>query len=93
MGTLSVENEDISTFAISPNQAYLATSTKNSLIRVYKLPTLPDAASSFSEMECIKTFKTPNQLVVEMQFDPSSKLLATGTSDSHVKVFDISNGY
>lgn len=93
LSTLSHENEDVSTFAVSPNQQWLATSNKNSLIRVYRLPQLPEDAASFSEMECLKTFKTTNQLVVEMQFDPSSKFLAAGTSDSHIKVFDINNGF
>ena len=37
----------------------------------------------------MSTFKTSNQLVLEMTFDPSSKFLAAGTSDSNIKVFDV----
>ena len=44
-------------------------------------------------MECIKMFKTTNQLTLEMVFDPTSKFLACGTSDSHIKVFDILKGF
>lgn len=44
-------------------------------------------------MEEIKVFKTTNQMVLEMQFDPSSKFLAAGTADSSVKVFDVRKGF
>jgi U3 small nucleolar RNA-associated protein 13 len=32
-------------------------------------------------------------MVLELQFDPSSKFLAAGTADSHVKVFDVIKGF
>jgi len=32
-------------------------------------------------------------MVLEMTFDPSSKFLAAGTADSHVKVFDVARGF
>ena len=38
-------------------------------------------------------FKTPNQLTLEMTIDSTSRFLACGTSDSHIKVFDIVNGF
>lgn len=102
VGTLQQENEDISTFAVSPNQQFLAVSTRNFLIRIYRLPDLSSLTlqsiedfnpSNFSKMECMKMFKTPNQLTLEMTFDASSKYLACGTSDSHIKVFDVVNGF
>ena len=47
----------------------------------------------FSKNVCLKTFKTPNQLVLEMTFDPSSKFLAAGTSDSQIKIFDVEKNF
>lgn len=47
----------------------------------------------FKDMECIKLFKTANQLVIEMAFDPTSKFLAAGTSDAHIKIFDVVGGF
>jgi U3 small nucleolar RNA-associated protein 13 len=41
----------------------------------------------------MKLFKTQTQLVVEMTFDPSSKFLAVGTSDSHIKIYDVLGGF
>jgi WD40 repeat protein len=32
-------------------------------------------------------------MILELCFDPSSRLLAAGTSDSHVKVFDVVKGF
>ena len=32
-------------------------------------------------------------MVLELAFDPSSKFLAAGTADSHVKVFDVLKGF
>lgn len=69
IGTHTQENEDISAFAISPNQEIFATANKNFLIRIYKMPQrLQDdetgqllySGKEFETMECIKTFKTPN---------------------------------
>ena len=96
LSTLEQENEDISTFALSPNQRYLATANKNFLIRLFEMPDISAEGFDpveFKKMECFKMFKTSTQLVVEITFDPSSKLLAVGTSDSHVKVFDVQRGF
>ena len=59
LGTLKQENEEISTFALSPDQQYLATSNKSDLIRIFKMP---EALSyeNFSKIECFSTFKTTN---------------------------------
>jgi WD40 repeat protein len=56
---------------------------------------MPESVEStdFSKLECLTTFRTPNQLVLEMTFDPSSKFLAAGTSDSHIKVFDVARNF
>jgi hypothetical protein len=35
---LTLENEDIVTFALSPNESLLAISNKNSLVRIFRMP-------------------------------------------------------
>ena len=47
----------------------------------------------FSKMECLKVFRTPNQVCLQVKFDPSSRFLAAGTTDSHIKIFDVVHGY
>jgi len=97
VGTLAQQNEDITTFALSPNEELLATANKNFLIRLFKLPQRKEDGlfdgEEFSKMECLTMFKTPNQLTLELTFDPSSRFLACGTSDSHIKVFDVDKGF
>ena len=41
----------------------------------------------------MQQFKSPGQLSLEMCFDPSSRFLAVGTSDSQVKVYDVAKGF
>ena len=63
LSTLKQENEDISTFALSPNQHYFATSNKNFLIRLFYMPDISSDGfdpSEFGKMECFKILKTPN---------------------------------
>lgn len=48
---------------------------------------------AFGKMECLNAMKTQNQLVVEMEFDPTSKFLAVGTSDSSIKIYDALKGF
>ena len=38
LGNIEEENEDILTIALAPNQQFIATSNKTSLIRVYQMP-------------------------------------------------------
>ena len=38
LGTLGEENEDVITFAVSPNQKILVTTTKNYQVKAYRLP-------------------------------------------------------
>lgn len=90
LASLVQENEDISTFALSPNQEYLATANKQSLIRVFNFSMEPQ---EFSKMECQKVFRTPNQVCLQVKFDPSSRFLAAGTTDSHIKIFDVIHGF
>ena len=44
-------------------------------------------------MELLREFKLAPQLAVQMVFDESSRFLACGTTDSHIKVFDIKQGF
>ena len=90
VSTLALDKEDIVTFCVSPNENYLAISNKNSLVRIFKMV---EDLTEFKNMECIKLFKSQSQLVVQMTFDPSSKLLAVGTSDSHIKIYDVVGGF
>ena len=50
MGSLTEDNESIISFAVSPNQQILVTSTKNYMIKAYRIGDLPDVDSASSEV-------------------------------------------
>ena len=62
-------NEDIATFLVSPNEQLIATSNRNYMIRVFKLD-----VENFANMECLKMFKTPGHLTIELAFDATGFL-------------------
>jgi len=88
--TLDEDNEEAITFAVSTNEKYIATTNKNFLTRVYQLEALLEEEA---KKIIVASFKTPNQMCLELCFDPTSRFLAVGTSDSHVKVFDVIKGF
>ncbi len=55
--------------------------------------TLDSMEGKPAQLEQLKSFKTANQMVLELAFDPSSKFLAAGTADSQIKVFDVLKGF
>lgn len=81
LSTTSEENEDILTFAVSPNEQLLATTNKTYMVRVYQ------------DKKQVQCFKTMGQMCMEACFDPSSRFLAVGTADGHVKVYDCQKGF
>ena len=87
LGTLAEENEAVITFDLSPNQNILATTTKNYMVKAYRLPTLPEPSQEPSSVEAWKpelfqSFRLVGCLGLEVSFDTSSRFLALGTSDS-----------
>ena len=62
------------------------------MVKVYKLPDLEEQDFVWS-VEILQQFKSPGQLSLELCFDPSSRFLAVGTSDSQIKVYDIQKGF
>ena len=81
-GTLAEENEDIITFAVSPNQQILVTATKNYMVKAYRLSTISAISSEPWHPENFQTFRLVSSLALELTIDPSSRFVAVGTSDS-----------
>ena len=93
IGTLGEENEDIITFAVSPNQKILVTTTKNYMVKAYRMPTLPETSEEGVveawAPENFQQFRIVGALALELSIDPSSRFVAVGLSDSQVKVYDL----
>lgn len=82
--TLQEEGDVVSCFAISPDDQFCVTASKSLLLRQWDWMT----------GQQIKTWKAVHRApIVSMTFDSTSTLLATGSSDSTVKVWDIIKQY
>ncbi|KAJ7358993.1 Transducin (beta)-like 3 [Desmophyllum pertusum] len=82
--TLQEEGDVISCFASSPDDKFCVTASKSLLLRQW----------DWKDGQQIRTWKAVHRApIVSMVFDTTSTLLATGSSDSTVKVWDIIKQY
>jgi len=91
VGRITHENEEVVSFAVSPNAKLLGATFKNHFVRIYNLGELHE--NDWKPESVIQSFKTGNMLGLECCFDPSSRYLAIATSDSQVKVYDAAKGF
>lgn len=91
LGQIEEENEDILTIAVAPNQQLIATSNKTSLIRIYQVPQQGFDSENVDlwKPKCVQIFRSQASLALELVFDPSSRFIAAGTSDSQIRVYDV----
>lgn len=82
--TLQEEGDIVSCFALSPDDKFCVTASKSLLLRQW----------NWLAGELIKTWKALHRApIASMAFDSTSTLLATGSSDSTVKVWDVIKQY
>ena len=78
------ENREIITcFCLHPSENQIVVATQNNLLRHVDL----DSKS------CIRAIKFPKMPILCMNYDNSGSLVATGSSDGSVRVWDIAKGY
>lgn len=71
-------------FAVSPDDQLFVSCSRSRMIRVWNWRT----------GECTRQFKSPDVgPVVAVDFDPTSTLVATGSSDGNIRVWDIIKGF
>ncbi|WFD32170.1 U3 small nucleolar RNA-associated protein 13 [Malassezia sp. CBS 17886] len=81
---LSGDGEEVSSLALAPNDTVLVTVTRSLALQFYALP---DYAKTRSVP---KSHEAP---VALMSIDPTSSLVATGSADGVVKVWDLAGGF
>ncbi|XP_075035403.1 transducin beta-like protein 3 [Mixophyes fleayi] len=78
------DQEDITSFALSPDDEILVTSSRALLLKQWQ----------WQEGTCSRTWKAVHTAPVSgMTFDPTSTLLATGGCDSTIKIWDVIKQY
>ncbi|KAJ8318545.1 hypothetical protein KUTeg_003636 [Tegillarca granosa] len=79
-----VEDEEITGFTLTPDDKYLVLATQNLLLRQW----------NWEDKVLIRTWKAVHVSPIStMSFDPTSTLLATGGTDSTIKLWDIEKQY
>jgi U3 small nucleolar RNA-associated protein 13 len=77
------EQQSVSTFCLSPNGKEIVVATTRFSIAHWHV----------DSKQCQRTIKAHRMPILAMDFDPSSTLVATGSADHTVKVWDILKGY
>ena len=85
---------EISCFAIKDKQKNtftLVVALQNCLLQIYHV----DSEKSENDMRAVlfKQFKVHEAPVLTMDFDPTGTLIATGSADSTIKVWDVEKGH
>ncbi|XP_053550459.1 transducin beta-like protein 3 [Bombina bombina] len=78
------DQEDITSFALSPDDEILVTGSRALLLKQWQ----------WRESKCVRTWKAiHNAPVASMTFDATSTLLVTGGCDSTIKIWDVLKQY
>ncbi|XP_061191404.1 transducin beta-like protein 3 [Saccostrea echinata] len=78
------EDEEITHFCLSPNNEYIVVATKHLVLRQW----------NWKDQVLVRSWKAIHiSAVLAMDFDMSSTLLATGSSDTTIKLWDIDKQY
>ncbi|XP_065889853.1 transducin beta-like protein 3 isoform X3 [Dysidea avara] len=80
---LNEDEDTITSFAVSPDGKLLLIGLRSQLIKQY----------DWLNKKLIKLWKAHISPIMAMTFDPSSTLLATGSADSSVKIWDCTRNY
>jgi U3 small nucleolar RNA-associated protein 13 len=78
-----VEHEAITTFALHPNGKEIVVATAKFSISHYNI----------EDRVCTRTIRAHRMPILCMDYDPTGTLVATGSSDRSVRVWDVAKGY
>eukprot|EP00842_Homolaphlyctis_polyrhiza_P003866 jgi/Hompol1/4480/HPOL_003675-RA len=81
--SVQTESDSVTCFALKPDGSHIVVAYQSLLIKIY------DATTGSLE----KSFKAHDAPVLAMAFDATSTLVATGSADSTVKVWDVDHGF
>ena len=77
------ERDVVTCFCLHPNKKQIVISTKSGLLRHYQL----------GEKKCLRSIRGSQMPILTMNYDATGTLVATGSSDKCVRVWDIEKGF
>ncbi|KAJ2753458.1 U3 small nucleolar RNA-associated protein, partial [Coemansia nantahalensis] len=83
LAELKGDTEVVTTFAVKPDGKHLVSASRSLQISVWSL----------ESFKVERSFKAHDAPVIAMDIDATSTLVATGSADNTVKVWDIDRGY
>ncbi|DAA75268.1 TPA_exp: Uncharacterized protein A8136_2019 [Trichophyton benhamiae CBS 112371] len=86
------DGELITSISVSPDGSHLALCSRSLSMRIFSLKPSDDSNRTI-EVELLRSLKPHTTPVVTTAIDPTSSLLATGSADGSIKVWDLRRGY
>jgi U3 small nucleolar RNA-associated protein 13 len=77
------QGESIASFCVHPNGSEIVVAMQNFMLRHYNL----------DSKELIRSFRSHQMPVLAMEYDSTGTLVATGSADKTVRVWDVPRGY
>ena len=87
VGTVSSEGDEFTSFVMHPTKLELITASRTRQIRHTSLALAP------GKCEIVRTWKAHKMPITTMAYDSSGQLLATGSTDQSVMVFNVAKGF
>ncbi|KMU75684.1 F-box/WD repeat-containing protein 7 [Coccidioides immitis RMSCC 3703] len=91
LASIEGDGEPITSISITPSASHLAICSRSLAMRIFSLPRSQD--STFIQPELLRSLKPHTSPVVTTAIDSTGSLLATGSADGSIKVWDIKRGY
>jgi U3 small nucleolar RNA-associated protein 13 len=85
-------NDVVTCFALHPQATHVAISTRQNLLQLWSIDAQTPSSGSGSKA-CMRSIRGHVMPVLSMCFDPTGSLVATGSADCSVRVWDLFNGY
>ncbi|KAL2007056.1 hypothetical protein VTN00DRAFT_8494 [Thermoascus crustaceus] len=90
--SLEGDGELITSLAITPSASHVILCSRSMSMKIYSLTPFDDDSRTI-EAELLRSFKPHTAPVVTTAIDHTGTLLATGSADGSIKVWDIRGGY
>ncbi|PGH15707.1 hypothetical protein AJ79_02301 [Helicocarpus griseus UAMH5409] len=92
LAAIEGDGEVVTSLSITPTASHLAICSRSLSMRIYSLAQLDEPSLSI-QPELLRTLKPHTSPVVTSAIDATGTLLATGSSDGSIKIWDIRRGF